>query len=52
MKMFFAMGMTWLAEVVAFAIDWFGHPEGNAAFGSGNDIVNICKIIISLQVNP
>ena len=48
MKMFFAMGMTWLAEVVAFAIDW-GHA-GNAAFGSGNDIVNFCKIIISLQV--
>ena len=48
MKMFFAMGITWLAEVVAFAID-YGHG-GNAAFGSDNNIVNICKIIISLQV--
>merc|ERR1712210_222266 len=48
MKMFFAMGMTWLAEGVASAIDFAGH-EGNAAFGSGNDVVNICKIIISLQ---
>ena len=49
MKMFFAMGITWLAEVVGFAIDWLG--QGNAAFGSGNDVVNFCKIVISLQVN-
>ena len=48
MKMFFAMGITWLAEVVAFAIDW-GHAD-KAAFGTGNDIVNVCKIVISLQV--
>ena len=43
-KMFFIMGITWLAEIVSFSVEW--HDPTN----SDNPISFACNIINALQV--
>ena len=44
-KMFFIMGITWLAEIVSFSIDW------NEPSNSDNKISFAFSVINALQVN-